>query len=200
MRVLTRGGELEPGRVERALTVIDRQSAKLAHLVSHLLDISFIESGQMTLDCHETDLTLLIQEAVEAASARSAIHTLVTHASPRVMANVDAVRLEQVLTNLLDNAIKYSPRGGPVDVVLTTPAQGGIRLEVRDQGVGIPAEFREHIFERFYQGHAAEYGSGMGLGLYISRQIIELHRGTIVRSSPPEGGTCFVVTLPPSSS
>jgi PAS domain S-box-containing protein len=197
LRVLTRGGDLEPGRVERALTAIDRQSAKLAHLVSHLLDISFIESGQMTLDCRETDLTLLIQEAVEVASARSAIHTLAVDAPPRVLATVDAVRLEQVVTNLLDNAIKYSPHGGPVDVVLTIPRQGGFRLEVRDQGVGIPAELREHIFERFYQGHAAEYGSGMGLGLYISRQIVELHGGTIVAEFPSEGGTRVVVTLPP---
>jgi PAS domain S-box-containing protein len=198
LRVLTRGGELEPGRVERALAVFDRQSAKLAHLVSHLLDISFIESGRMTLDCRETDLTLLIQEAVEVASARSAIHTLAVHAPPRVLAIVDAVRIEQVITNLIDNAIKYSPHGGPVDVVLTTPSEGGVQLEVRDRGVGIPAELREHIFERFYQGHAAEYGSGMGLGLYISRQIVELHGGSIVAVFPADGGTCVVVTLPPS--
>ena len=67
---------------------------------------------------------------------------------------------------------------------------------MHDRGVGIPPELREHIFERFYQGHAAEYGSGMGLGLYISRQIVELHGGTITAEFPADGGTCIVVTLP----
>jgi PAS domain S-box-containing protein len=196
-RMMMRGGDFEPDRLERALAVIDRQSAKLAHLVSHLLDISFIESGQMTLDRRETDLTLLTQQAVEVFGGRSAIHTVAVHAPPRVVAMVDAVRLEQVLTNLLDNAIKYSPAGGPVDVVLATPSVGGIQIEVRDQGIGIPLTLREHIFERFYQGHAAEYGSGMGLGLYISRQIVELHGGTIVAEFPTEGGTRVVITLPP---
>ena len=196
LRMLNGGLSLEAGRVERALAVIDRQSAKLSHLVTHLLDTSFIENGHMTLDRREIDLTSLIQEAADAVGARSPSHTVTVHAPPRVLAIVDPVRFEQVLTNLLDNGIKYSPGGGPVVLALTVDSNDGIRLEVRDQGVGIPLALREHIFERFYQAHAADYGSGMGLGLYISNQIVELHGGTIAAEFPAGGGTIFAVTLP----
>jgi signal transduction histidine kinase len=106
--------------------------------------------------------------------------------------------VEQVLTNLVDNAIKYSPEGGPISVRLSR-ADGCFTVEVRDRGVGVTPEHRAHIFDRFYQGQAGgplTGMAGMGLGLYISRQIVELHGGTIRAEFPDEGGTCFVVTLP----
>jgi signal transduction histidine kinase len=107
-------------------------------------------------------------------------------------------RLEQVLTNLLDNAVKYSPQGGPVEVVLARVGADTVELSVRDRGLGIPAEKREQLFERFYQAHANGNGhrSGMGLGLFVSRQIAQLHGGDIRPEFSLEGGTRFVVRLP----
>jgi len=106
------------------------------------------------------------------------------------------LRLEQVLTNLLDNAVKYGPDGGPVEVVLVRVGSDTVELSVRDRGLGIPAEKREQLFERFYQAHANGNRGGLGLGLYICRQIVELHGGSIRAAFPPDGGTRFVVRLP----
>jgi signal transduction histidine kinase len=106
------------------------------------------------------------------------------------------MRLEQVLTNLLDNAIKYSPEGTEVEVTLAPVESDMVELTVRDHGSGIPVENREQLFQRFYQAHANGHQGGMGLGLYISRQIVELHGGTIDAEFPTDGGTRFVVRLP----
>jgi signal transduction histidine kinase len=106
---------------------------------------------------------------------------------------VDSLRLEQVLTNLLDNAVKYSLVGGPVEVVLRRVGSDTVELAVRDRGLGIPAEKRGQLFERFSQVHAN--GHRDGLGLYISRQIVEVHGGGIRAEFAPDGGTRFVVRL-----
>ena len=112
------------------------------------------------------------------------------------MASVDPVRFEQVIANLLDNAIKYSPDGGPIELELTRPSAASVQLAVRDHGLGIAPERRSQIFDRFYQAHGEGYRSGMGLGLYISRQIVELHGGELWAEFPPDGGSRFVVRLP----
>ena len=141
------------------------------------------------------------------------------------MAEVDPVRLEQVLTNLLDNARKYSPTGGRIEVQLgwvtsppgslpragrgevgetvgaagaTAPGERAamVQIAVRDWGLGVPPERREHIFDRFYQAHAEGSFGGMGLGLFISRQIVELHGGRLELECPCGGGSRFVITLP----
>ena len=107
--------------------------------------------------------------------------------------------MEQVVTNLIDNAIKYSPEGGQIEVSLVTPDDHTVRLSVRDHGVGVPPQHRAQIFDRFYQAHAGgplTSMAGMGLGLYISRQIVEMHDGRIEAEFPDDGGTRFVVTLP----
>ena len=113
---------------------------------------------------------------------------------------IDTLRIEQVVTNLIDNAIKYSPEGGQIDVGLRCDGPGHMaELIVRDRGVGVPTEHRPHIFDRFYQAHAGRQltsMAGMGLGLYISRQIVELHDGTIEAEFPDDGGARFVVALP----
>lgn len=118
---------------------------------------------------------------------------------PRLPARVDALRLEQVLTNLLDNAIKYSPDGGTITVTLGQTA-AELCVSVRDHGLGIPAEQRGRIFDRFFQAHQDGHRSGMGLGLYISKQIVDLHGGEITVEFPADGGTCFVVHLPATAS
>jgi signal transduction histidine kinase len=111
------------------------------------------------------------------------------------VACLDPLRIEQVLVNLVNNAIKYSPDGGAIDVGVTQHGEVA-QVAVRDHGLGIPPEYREHIFDLFYQAHARSHRSGMGLGLYISRHIVDLHGGFITADFPADGGTRFVVTLP----
>jgi signal transduction histidine kinase len=133
---------------------------------------------------------------VATAQAQTAKHTLALVAPPALPAVVDPLRLEQVLTNLLSNALKFSPEGGPVELTLMTPTLDQIGLAVRDHGLGIPEAQRAGLFTRFHQAHAHSHRSGLGLGLYISRQIIEMHGGRIAADFPPDGGTRFVVCLP----
>jgi signal transduction histidine kinase len=104
--------------------------------------------------------------------------------------------LEQVVTNLIDNAVKYSPDGGSVDVEVTITDAETFSLTVRDHGIGVPPEHRPYIFDRFYRAHANQYYGGMGLGLYITSQIVHLHGGRIEAEFPADGGTRFVVRLP----
>ena len=114
-------------------------------------------------------------------------------------ATVDPLRFEQVITNLLDNAVKFSPDGGRVTVGLGYDDDGGIRLSVTDEGVGIPPEQREAVFERFHQAHGAQHLSGLGLGLYITREIATLHGGCVWIEQPAHRGTRVVVALPPAA-
>lgn len=195
-RRLEREGRVDPDQLQRALRSIDQQSARLAQLVSHLLDVARIESGKLTIARSPTDLVGLVANVVANARATTSQHSLRLQAPAELWVLGDPLRLEQVVTNLVDNAIKYSPEGGPIEIDLVQPSPGLARLSVRDHGMGIPPERRGHIFDRFYQAHTANHASGMGLGLYISRQIVELHGGEIRAEFPPDGGTRFVVTVP----
>src|SRR5262249_38928327 len=98
--------------------------------------------------------------------------------------------------NLVENAIRYSPDGGAIEIDVTRPSRGEVALSVTDHGVGIPPEHRPHIFDRFYQAHADSYLSGLGLGLFVSRQIVELHGGTLEATFPAEGGSRFIARFP----
>jgi signal transduction histidine kinase len=197
LRQYAQGNVPEPARACQALQVIDRQSDRLTRLVSHLLDVSRLEAGKLVLERKVTDMARLVEEVAGDAQARTATHAVRVAVPGPVLAVVDPLRLEQVLTNLLDNAIKYSPRGGPIDLELSTPDPDTLQLAVRDHGVGIPPESRPRIFDRFYQvDPVLQHTSGMGLGLYISEQIVELHGGRIEIEAPPDGGTRVVVRLP----
>ena len=196
LHLLERDGHLEPARATQALQAITRQTTTLARLISQLLDISRLDAGRLTLEQQPTDLAVLVEQVVSGARARSDRHTISFTAPASLQAEVDPLRLEQVLANLLDNAIKYSPDGSPIEVVLCQHEPAAVELSVRDRGLGIAPEQREQIFERFYQAHANSHRSGLGLGLYISRQIVELHGGAIRADFPPDGGTRFTVRLP----
>jgi signal transduction histidine kinase len=196
IRRLDRNGSLDPAQARQALEAIDQQSDKLARLVSQLLDISRIEAGKLAIERSVTDVTRLVAAVVATAQARTAHHTIEVDAPTPVLAAVDPLRLEQVVTNLIDNAIKYSPDGGQIDVAVSRPSPEEMQVSVRDRGLGIDPERRQQIFDRFYQAHADGHFSGMGLGLYICRQIVELHDGHIDVDFPPDGGTRFVVKLP----
>ena len=196
LRKLKRDGQLEPERIIQALEVIAGQTDKLSRLLNQLLDISRLEAGKLAIERQPTDLVILVEQAVAAAQARDERHTIVCTAPAALVASVDPLRLEQVLVNLLDNASKHSPDGGRIDVRLAQSASATLDVSVRDYGSGIPPETRAQIFERFFQAHAHGHRNGLGLGLYISRQIVELHGGDIHADFPADGGTCFVVRLP----
>lgn len=194
LRRLDREGSLVPLQVQRALEIIDQQSDKLSRLVAQLLDVSRIEAGQLRLERRITDLAALVESAAALAHTRYNRQRIVVRTMP-VTAVVDPLRLEQVLVNLLDNACKFNADGLPIEVELRA-ADGMVTVAVRDYGIGIAPEHRERIFERFYLAQAGHPGGGMGLGLYVSKRIVALHGGRIEVDCPPEGGACFVVSLP----
>ncbi len=196
IRQIQKEGSLDPIRIQRALQVIDHQSDKLTRLVVQLLDVSRIQAGRLVLYREQAELSNLVAGVVASAQAATSKHNLVLHTPASAWAMVDPIRLEQVVTNLVDNAIKYSPEGGDIEVDLRIAEVEGVRLSVRDHGIGIPPQYRSRVFDRFYQVDDGSCAGGMGLGLYISRHIVELHGGKIEVDGPSDGGTRFVVKLP----
>jgi signal transduction histidine kinase len=196
MRRIERNRSLDPGRVQQAFASVNAQAARLTRLVGQLLDISRLEAGRLDLQRERTDLVALVEQIVAGARAASERHTIRVEASPGLELEIDPLRLEQVVTNLLDNAVKYSPDGGVIEVRLGCAGPGTAELSVRDHGLGIPPDKRGAIFERFYQAHSGGHRSGLGLGLYICRQIVEMHGGSIAAEFPAGGGTRMVVRLP----
>ena len=195
-RHLSTATEPSVPRIAQALEVIDRQSTRLGSLVSQLLDVSRLETDHLTLDLAEADLVSLTDGVVRMARLHAPEHEIVLTAPETVPAVVDAPRLEQVIVNLIDNAAKFSPSGTRIDVSLTSLGPDAVQITVVDRGTGIPAEHLPHIFERAYQGGEVQRTAGLGLGLYISRQVVELHGGRIEAESPPEGGARLTITLP----
>jgi PAS domain S-box-containing protein len=198
LRRFERTGEMDPARVAQALQAITGQTRKLARLIAQLLDISRLQAGKFAIEPEPTELAELVRQVVANARALGQDRRIRLETEPRLPILVDPLRLEQVLTNLLDNAVKYSPAGAEIDVSLRALPEGGAELAVRDFGLGIPAEKRGQIFERFYQAHGGGHRSGLGLGLYISHQIVTLHGGEIRAEFPADGGTRFLVRLPAS--
>jgi signal transduction histidine kinase len=190
-----RGSALDKEMLRDSLRTIESQSQRLGRLVTELLETVRLGSGRMELDLKQTDVIDLVTKAVRDAQATTTRHKLVLAAPNKLRAKLDALRFLQVVTNVLDNAIKFSP-GGPIEVDLSSSKRGPARLAVRDHGIGIPPNDRSHIFERFYQAQSGDQRAGLGLGLYVSRQIVELHGGRIDAEFPEDGGTRIVVTLP----
>lgn len=198
LRTLHRNGELTSGQLEVRLRRIETQAQKQAHLVQHLLDVSYIQQGQLRLDTEDADLTTLVDDVVKRFQEAQP-ETPIVYCAPRsVVVRVDPLRLEQVVKNLLDNALAYgrSTAGITVKVSQSTPTQ--VTIGVRDHGPGIAPEDREHLFERFFRGPGHKYTAGLGLGLYVSKQIVEAHGGTITAEFPESGGSLFTVLLPVS--
>ena len=178
------------------LVTIDQQSERLTRLIGQLLDVSRLDKDDQEAEREETNLSSLVTRLVASFRARTTKHRFVLIADEELIAEVDATGIEQVISNLLDNAIKYSPDGGAIEIEARLSDEHYARLVVRDHGIGIPSEKRDEIFERFFRAHSDDHRSGLGLGLYISRQIVELHGGKIAVEFPPDGGTRFEVLLP----
>ncbi|GAC1354078.1 MAG: response regulator [Polyangiales bacterium] len=189
------GGTSDP-KATQALDVIERQVDRITKLVEDLLDLSRLQTGRISLDLRKFDFTERLRESVERMQALTEKHQLEARVDTEIAVVGDQDRLEQVLTNLLANAIRYSPAGGPIHAALVDEG-AAVHLTVRDTGLGIPHEKQADIFERFARAHGTKYG-GLGLGLAITRGIVQQHGGKIwVESSgvPGEGST-FHVSLP----
>ena len=191
-------GELKPEQ-RNFLAVVDRNTERLLRLVSDLLDVAQIESGRLALDVDEEDLSQFVAEAVEAARPvaldRGIDLELQTNGGARV--RIDRTRLAQVLDNLLSNALKFTDPGGRVDVRVSAP-NGVVAVEVADTGMGISPDEQAKLFQRFYRTAAAGEHAipGTGLGLWISKAIVEAHGGEIAVDSGVGRGTTFRVELP----
>jgi signal transduction histidine kinase len=195
LRRIERPSGADQERTNAALANIERQSTRLATLAGQLLDVSRLRTGRLMIEPSETDVAALVESVAEAARQRLT-HAIIVDSPRRLNAVIDPIRIEQVLTNLVDNAMKFSPAGTPVEVTLSQPRPSEIRIAVTDHGVGIPPDRRAGLFEPYYQAHAESRQRGLGLGLYVSRRIVELHGGRIVAEFPEEGSTRFVVELP----
>ncbi len=196
LRNLTPEGPLDERIVRRALQAIEQQSDRLSRLVSRLLDIARIEGGRLIIEPTVVDVVPLVQGVVATIQAGTGRHQIVVRAPAELYARVDPLRFEQVLTNLLDNAVKFSPASESIEVDISRTSLEMLRVAVDDRGTGIPPDEHGRIFDRFYQAHAGNHASGMGLGLFICRQIVEQHGGTIVAEPRANGGTRFLVVLP----
>jgi signal transduction histidine kinase len=193
-----RAQKLDREQIEALMQSVVTQSEKLSRLVSQLLDVSRLKGGKLSIDRQPTDLVKLLHESVYSVHVGHNGHNLTVAAPDRMVAEIDPIRIEQVIINLLNNAVKYSPNESEIQIGLTWPDQNTIELAVHDQGPGIPVAERERIFDRFYQGDRQRLTGGMGLGLFVCREIVELHGGEIVAEFPEGGGTRFVVRLPVS--
>jgi PAS domain S-box-containing protein len=190
-------GQIPPHTLlQRGVEAIDWQSEKLVRLTEQLLDVSRLEAGKLQLTLRSADLVGLVRGIVQSVQVTTQKHALTLSAPESYFATVDPMRFEQVVANLVGNAVKYSPNGGAIEVTLDQPDPNRIVMVVRDWGLGIPADRRANLFDRFYQAHGEGNFGGLGLGLYVSRQIVELHGGTIEADFPSGGGSRFAVTLP----
>jgi signal transduction histidine kinase len=181
------------------LGVVDRNSHRLLHLVGDLLFLAQVEAGKLVLEVGAVDLGTVASESVETArpqaEAKEITLTLATGPVPLVAG--DRARIAQLLDNLVSNALKFTPEQGRVDVRVRALDNQAI-LEVRDSGMGIPADEQKFLFERFFRTTTATEQAiqGTGLGLAISKAIVEAHSGRITVASTQGAGTTFRVALP----
>jgi signal transduction histidine kinase len=191
-----------PGRDETyyrdVLTIVNEQSVRLGRIVEDMLALARADAGGYPMSAHPLDLGEVVAESVRAASlmaARAGVR-LCSGGGDEVAAVGDDGLLRQLMTNLLHNAIAYTPAGGRVEVSLTIDGRD-VTIAVADTGVGIPEADRERVFGRFVRLDPARAGnSGAGLGLPIARWIVEMHHGTLTLESNADGGCTFIARLP----
>lgn len=176
---------------------IQRYAARMNRLIGDLVDVASIEAGKLAVVPGESDAAALLTEAAETFVATAAAKSIVLEVEVDerpLAAMLDHTRVLQVMTNLVSNAVKFTPAGGRI-VVRGERLGNGVRLSVSDSGPGIPAHLLEKVFERFWQADPGQQWS-LGLGLYISRCIVDAHRGRVWAESPAGGGTTMYLTLP----
>jgi len=200
VRIL-REGAREAAAVERVLSMIERNALQLARMVDDLLDASRISEGKLSLHIQPADLVEIVHDSVDTAmpAISAAGHTLeVDLPEEPVIVQCDPERISQVLGNLLLNAAKYTPSGGRIEVRLKrSPTGQSACVFVKDNGIGIPAEMLPKLFGMFVQAGPSGRKGGLGIGLALSRRLVELHGGSItVKSLGSGAGAEFIVDLP----
>jgi signal transduction histidine kinase/integral membrane sensor domain MASE1 len=191
---------VEGAQAERAMAAVERNVGILRRLIEDLLDVSRIVAGKLALERTPCDLTATIEQSIEsvARDAETRSISVKTGLARGIVVEGDAVRLRQIVSNLLSNALKFTPPGGEVEVRLRCPGQRAV-LTVSDTGPGIPPDVLPHVFERFRQADSSttrEHG-GLGLGLAIVKHLVELHGGTVRAENGAGGrGARFTVELP----
>jgi PAS domain S-box-containing protein len=198
---MLRSRRLDEGAMERALAVIERNGQAQSRLVNDLLDVSSIVLGKLRIEARPNDLAAVTRSVVDSVRGEAETKSVALRfeaAEQALMVSGDGARLQQVVGNLLSNALKFTPAGGRVDVALQRAGREAV-LTVRDTGLGIPADFLPHVFDRFRQadGSMTRAYEGLGVGLAIVRALVELHGGRVSVASDGEGsGATFVVYLP----
>ncbi|MEJ8798139.1 response regulator [Trinickia caryophylli] len=186
--------------IRKGLDVIDRNARAQARMVDELLDFSRILAGKLRLEIERVDLVDIVEYVIRSVGPAAQAKEIRVNSSLAPVTSIlaDPARLQQIVWNLLSNAVKFTGKGGAVEVAIVG-RDGEVELTVADNGQGIKPEFLPHVFERFCQedaGIARQYG-GLGLGLSIARQLVELHGGRIeAKSDGPGRGASFIVTLP----
>jgi signal transduction histidine kinase len=199
--MVRRYGSLDPAKsLEKVTRLGQQQVGRLMELINELLDVTRIQSGKLRVQRQETDLSQLVRDLVDhyRGSLPGADRLLELHAAPEpVLAQVDPLRFGQAVENLLSNAIKY---GGlkPVQLHVDKDGRNGV-IRVRDHGIGIPSDRQEIIFRRFERVADTDTVGGLGLGLYIAKQIVDAHQGRIRVESAPGQGSTFTIEIPLTS-
>jgi PAS domain S-box-containing protein len=184
-------------RNQRTLQAIGDQGERLNRLIESLLDLSRIQTGRLSIELQQVDLAALARSVVAEMQPTLERHTIEISAPETLTVEGDGLRLEQVLHNLLHNAIKYSPTGGPVEIRLRQE-NGDALLSVSDQGIGIPQTAQENLFQRFFRAGNVDPRqiSGLGIGLFVVSEIVSRHGGAIEVQSQEGVGSTFTVRLP----
>jgi signal transduction histidine kinase/CheY-like chemotaxis protein len=196
-----RGDSVDPPTRERAVAAIERSTVALARMIDDLLDVSRIIAGKFSIEPQDANLAKIVGDAVEAMqipAAEAQVELAASIAGEEISIYADSTRIQQVVGNLLANAIKFTPPGGKVSIVARS-REGRAEVTVSDTGEGISADVLPLIFERFQQGDVSttRRHGGLGLGLAVARHLVELHGGTIEASSDGPGlGSTFTVRLP----
>lgn len=196
LAVRKEGGPIAPDWLLARLTQFERQISHFVKRANTLLDISRMTSGKLDLDREDVDLSALVREALENSHAeleRAGSRALVRADEPAV-GRWDRLLLDQIFTNLLSNAIKYG-MGKPIEIAVQASPEEA-HLIVRDQGIGIAAEDQARIFDRFERAVTRRQHGGFGVGLWIVRQLVNAHGGSITVESSPNAGSTFKVVLP----
>jgi len=183
-------------RISDMLAIATRQTVRLTRLVESMLDVSRISAGRITLDPEGVDVEGLVRDVVErfGEAAEKAGSRIDVRAEPSPPVRWDRIRVEQILSNLLANAIRYGS-GKPIGIETRVDA-GTIRISIADRGIGIEVDAVDRIFGRFERAVSLRHFGGLGLGLYIAKQLAQAHGGNILVESTPGAGSTFTVTLP----
>ena len=189
------GGALSPPRLRRALQVIDLNAGHLARVVMQLQDALRLQQGTLPLERRPVDVAGVVAGVLTTTSPAPGRRLEADLHGP-AWAEVDVPRLAQVARSLLDVALRYAMPGETVAVSVRQTVSGEVQVVVQEQGKDVPEEFRDHVRRRFTEVENGSRSDGLGLGLYVSRYVVQAHGGTIAVETPPEGGTRFLLTLP----